>query len=256
MHEPLQLSINQEIAMRRTVTFPLKGVLLPEPASLCLVGILGLAAPLRRKLGRLMIRKLLSSLPVVLLFAPLSFGLAIPNTGTAVCNGGKVSLDYTINFGGGSPFTVDVLSIAGATIDSVTCSGGAAIYALSGSQFTVTFGPPIIGTDTTTYTDAGVTISFPLGGGLTNYLTLFHFTDDTSGVTFGPSLLAVATNSTSVIGNFALSGNNITFDPPSNELFIYADRANQPSGIPEPETWVLVSTAFGGMAVLRRKFAV
>jgi hypothetical protein len=102
----LQLSLNQEIAMRRTVTFPLKGVLLPEPASLCLVGsgILGLAAALRRKPGRLMIRKLLSSLPVVLLFAPLSFGLAIPNTGIAVCNGGKVSLDYTINFGSGSPF--------------------------------------------------------------------------------------------------------------------------------------------------------
>lgn len=66
--------------MSRTVTFPLKGVLWPEPAGLCLVGILGLAAPLRRKLGRLMIRKLLSSLPVVLLFASLSFGLAIPNT--------------------------------------------------------------------------------------------------------------------------------------------------------------------------------
>jgi hypothetical protein len=167
-----------------------------------------------------------------------------------------VSLDYTINFGGGSPFTVNVLSISGATIDSVTCSDGAAIYALSGSPFTVTFGAPIIGTDTTTYTDAGVTISFPLGGGLTNYQTLFHFNDVTSGVTYWPSLLAVATNSTSVIGNFALSSNNITFDPHSTELFIYADLANQPSAVPEPGTWVLVSTALGGMAVLRRKFAV
>jgi len=49
-HEPLQPSLNQETAMRRTVTFPLQGVLLPEPASLCLVGsgIFGLAAVLRR----------------------------------------------------------------------------------------------------------------------------------------------------------------------------------------------------------------
>jgi len=208
-----------------------------------------------------MIRKLLSSLAVVLLFAPLSFGLIPVSTGTAVCNGSNVSLDYTSLFNSSGTvisFTIDVLSISGATIDSVTCSGGAAIYALSGSQFTVTFGPPIIGTDTTTYTNVFGTISFP-SGGLTNYQSIFRFTDSTSGITFGPpggNLLAVATNSTSVNGNFALSSNNITFDPPSTELFIYADPANQPSGVPEPGTWVLVSTALGGMAVLRRKFAV
>jgi len=34
-------------------------------------------------------------------------------------------------------------------IDSVTCSSGDAIYALSGSQVMVTFGTPIIGNDTT-----------------------------------------------------------------------------------------------------------
>ena len=122
-------------------------------------------------------------------------------------------------------------------IDSVTCSGDA-IYALSGSQFTVTFGPPIIGTDTTTYTSVFGTISFP-SGGLTNYESIFRFTDSTSGITFGPpggNLLAVATNSTSVNGNFALSSNNITFDPPSTELFIYADPLKQPSGVPEPGT--------------------
>jgi hypothetical protein len=208
-----------------------------------------------------MIRKLLSSLAVVLLFAPLSFGLIPVSTGTAVCNGSNVSLDYTSLFNSSGTvisFTIDVLSISGATIDSVTCSGGAAIYALSGSQFTVTFGPPIIGTDTTTYTNVFGTISFP-SGGLTNYQSIFRFTDSTSGITFGPpggNLLAVATNSTSVNGNFALSSNNITFDPPSTELFIYADPANQPSGVPEPGTWVLVSTALGGMAVLCRKFAV
>jgi hypothetical protein len=208
-----------------------------------------------------MIRKLLSSLAVVLLFAPLSFGLIPVSTGTAVCNGSNVSLDYTSLFNSSGTvisFTIDVLSISGATIDSVTCSGGDAIYALSGSQFTVTFGPPIIGTDTTTYTNVFGTISFP-SGGLTNYQSIFRFTDSTSGITFGPpggNLLAVATNSTSVNGNFALSSNNITFDPPSTELFIYADPANQPSGVPEPGTWVLVSTALGGMAVLCRKFAV
>jgi hypothetical protein len=176
------------------------------------------------------------------------------NTGTAVCNGSNVSLDYTNNnTGGGSNFTVDVLSISGATIDSVTCSDGAAIYALSGSRFTVTFGPPIIGTDTTTYTDVFGTITFMFGG-LTNYQTLFRFNDNTLGITYGPSVLAVATNSTSVNGNFALSSNNITFDPPSTELLIYATAI--PPTIPEPGTWVLVSTAIGGIAVLRRKFAV
>ena len=196
-----------------------------------------------------------------MLFAPFSFGLIPVSTGTAVCNGSNVSLDYTSLFNSSGTvinFTIDVLSISGARIDSVTCSGGDAIYALSGSQFTVTFGPPIIGTDTTTYTNVFGTISFP-SGGLTNYQSIFRFTDSTSGITFGPpggNLLAVATNSTSVNGNFALSSNNITFDPPSTELFIYADPANQPSGVPEPGTWVLVSTALGGMAVLRRKFAV
>jgi len=196
-----------------------------------------------------------------LLFAPFSFGLIPVSTGTAVCNGSNVSLDYTSLFNSSGTvisFTIDVLSISGATIDSVTCGGGDAIYALSGSQFTVTFGPPIIGTDTTTYTNVFGTISFP-SGGLTNYQSIFRFTDSTSGITFGPpggNLLAVATNSTSVNGNFALSSNNITFDPPSTELFIYADPANQPSGVPEPGTWVLVSTALGGMAVLCRKFAV
>lgn len=206
-------------------------------------------------------RRLLLSLPVILLFAPLSFGTIPIATGTAVCNGSKVSLDYTSFFnssGGAINFTVDVLSISGATIDSLTCSGGDAIYALSGSLFTVTFGTPIIGTDTSAYTNVGSTISFT-SSGLTNYQTVFTFTDNTSGVTFGPpggSLLAVATNSSSVIGNFALSSGNITFDPPgSTELFIYADPLNQP-GVPEPGTWVLVSTALGGMAVLRRKFAV
>ena len=79
----------------------------------------------------------------------------------------------------------------------------------------------------------------------------------TSGVTFGPpggSVIAVATNSTSVNGNFALSSGQLTFDPSSTDLFIYADPARQP-GVPEPGTWVLVSTALGGIAVLRRKFA-
>ena len=208
-----------------------------------------------------MIRKLLSSLAVVLLFAPFSFGLIPVSTGTAVCNGSNVSLDYTSLFNSSGTvinFTIDVLSISGATIDSVTCSGGAAIYALSGSQFTVTFGPPIIGTDTTTYTSVFGTISFP-SGGLTNYESIFRFTDSTSGITFGPppggNLLVVATNSTSVNGNFALSSGNITFDPPGTELFIYAD-FRSPGEVPEPGTWVLVSTALGGMAVLRRKFAV
>ena len=109
----------------------------------------------------------MSSLPVVLLFAPLSFGLIPVSTGTAVCNGSNVSLDYTSLFNSSGTvinFTIDVLSISGATIDSVTCSGGAAIYALSGSQFTVTFGPPIIGTDTTTYTNVFGTISFSRAG--------------------------------------------------------------------------------------------
>jgi hypothetical protein len=210
---------------------------------------------------RLMIRKPLLSLSVVLVFAPLSFGLIPIATGTAACNGSNVSLDYTSFFnssGSAINFTIDVLSISGATIDSVTCSGGDAIYALSGSQFTVTFGTPIIGTDTTTYTSLGSTTSFT-SGGLTNYQSIFTFTDNTSGIAFGPpggGLLAVATNSSSVNGNFALSSGNITFDPPSTELFIYADPSNQPSGVPEPGTWVLVSTALGGMAVLRRKFAI
>jgi hypothetical protein len=155
-------------------------------------------------------------------------------------------------------FTIDVLSISGASISNVSCSGGYALYVLTGSQFTVTFGPPIIGTDNSAYTGVLFTTSFA-SNGLTNYQTVFTFTDNTSGVTFGPpggSLLAVATNSTNVIGNFALSGGNITFDPPSTELFIYADPANQPSGIPEPGTWTLVSAALGGMAVFRRKLVL
>jgi len=208
-----------------------------------------------------MIRNPLLYLPAILLFAPLSFGLIPIATGSAVCNGNNVSLDYTSFFnssGTAINFTIDVLSISGATIDSVTCSGGDAIYVLSGSQFTVTFGPPIIGTDSTTYTNAGTTTPFT-SNGLTNYWTVFAFTDNTSSVTFGPpggSLLAVATNSTGVNGNFALSSGNIAFDPPGTELFIYADHANQPGVVPEPGTWFLLSTALGGIAVLRRKFAV
>ena len=211
-------------------------------------------------LENLMRRKLWLSALAVLLFAPLSFGLFPVSTGTAVCNGSNVSLDYIslINSSGNEiPFTIDVLSISGATIDSVTCNNGDAIYALSGSQFTVTFGTPIIGSDSTAYTDAGITTSFSAGG-LTNYQTIFRFNDNTSGVTFGPpsgSLIAVATNSTSVNGNFALSNGLMTFDPPSTELFIYADPAKQP-GVPEPGTWALVSTALGGIALLRRKIIV
>src|SRR6516164_2425645 len=125
-----------------------------------------------------MIRKLLSSLAVVLLFAPLSFGLIPVSTGTAVCNGSNVSLDYTSLFNSSGTvisFTIDVLCISGSTINSVTCSGGAAIYALSGSQFTVTFAPPIIGTDTTPSTKVFGTITSP-SGGLTNYQSLLRFT--------------------------------------------------------------------------------
>src|SRR5215469_4029402 len=174
-----------------------------------------------------MLRKLFSALPVVFLFATSSFGLIPIATGTAACNGSNVSLDYTSYFNSSGSvinFTIDVLSISGATIDSVTCSAGDAVYVLSGSPFTVTFGTPIIGTDTSTYTNVGSTISFA-SGGLTNYQSLFTFTDNTSGVTFGPpggGLLAVATNSSNVNGNFALSSGNITFDPPGTELFIYA----------------------------------
>ena len=199
-------------------------------------------------------RKLWLAVPVVLLFAPLSFGTIPIATGIAVCNGSNVSLDYISFFnssGNAIPFTIDVLSISGATINSLTCTNGDAVYALSGSAFTVTFGTPIIGSDSSPYTNVGSTISFT-SGGLTNYQTLFTFTDNTSGITFGPGLLAVATNSGGVIGNFALSSGNITFDPPSTELFIYADPTKQP-GVPEPGTWVLVSTALGGIAVLRRK---
>jgi hypothetical protein len=207
-----------------------------------------------------MTHKFWFALPVVLLFTSFAFGLIPIATGNAVCNGSNVSLDYTSFFnssGNVINFTIDVLSISGATISSVTCSGGDAIYVLSGSQFTVTFGTPIIGTDNTAYTNVLLTTSFP-SNGLTNYQSLFTFTDNTSGVTFGPpggSLLAVATNSTSVNGNFALSSGNITFDPPGTELFIYADPANAPSGVPEPGTWLLVSTALGGIAVLRQKSA-
>jgi hypothetical protein len=198
------------------------------------------------------------SLLVVLLLTSVSFGLIPIGTANAVCNGGNVSLDYTSFFnssGNVLNFTVDVLSISGATINSVTCSGGAAIYVLSGSAFVVTFGAPIIGTDSTAYTGVLSTTSFPFNG-LTNYQTIFTFTDNTSGVTFGPpggNLLAVATNSTNVNGSFALSSGNITFDPPSTELFIYADPANVPSGVPEPGTLLLISTALGGTAVLRGK---
>jgi hypothetical protein len=207
-------------------------------------------------------QKLWLSVPLVLLFARLSFGLLPVSTGTAVCNGSNVSLDYTsiINSSGGAiPFTIDVLSISGATINSLTCANGDAIYSLTGSAFTVTFGTPIIGSDSTAYTFVGTTISFPFAG-LTNYQTIFQFTDNTSGVIFGPpsgSLIAVATNSTGVVGNFSLSNNGqLTFDPPgTTELVIYADMANQPN-VPEPGTWVLVSTAIGGIAMLRRKFAV
>jgi hypothetical protein len=208
-----------------------------------------------------MTHKVWFALPVVLLFTSFASGLIPIATGNAVCNGSNVSLDYTSFFnssGNVINFTIDVLSISGATINSVTCSGGDAIYVLSGSQFTITFGTPIIGTDSTAYTNVLLTTSFPLNG-LTNYQSLFTFTDNSSGVTFGPpggSLLAVATNSTSVSGNFALSSGNITFDPPGTELFIYADPANVPSGVPEPGTWVLVSTALGGIAVLRRKSAL
>jgi hypothetical protein len=208
-----------------------------------------------------MMRKLLQRLPAILLFATSSFALIPIATGNAVCNGNNVSLDYTSFFnssGNVLNFTIDVLSISGATISNVSCSGGYALYVLTGSQFTVTFGPPIIGTDNSTYTNALFTTSF-VSNGLTNYQTVFQFTDNTSGVTFGPpggSLLAVATNSTNVIGNFALSGGNITFDPPGTELFIYADPANQPSGVPEPGTWVMASTALGAMAMLRRKLAL
>ena len=200
------------------------------------------------------------SVAVVLQFAPFSFALLPVSTGTAVCNGSNVSLDYTslINSSGNPiPFTIDVLSISGATIDSVTCNNGDAIYVLSGPAFTVTFGTPIIGSDSSAYTDVFGRISFSAGG-LTNYQAIFQFTDNTTGVIFGPpsgNLIAVATNSTSVSGNFALPSGQLTFDPPSTELFIYADPAKQP-GVPEPGTWALVSTALGGIAVLRRKFAV
>lgn len=195
-------------------------------------------------------RKLWLSAVAVLLLATSSFGLIPIATGTAVCNGSNVSLDYTSFFnssGNVIPFTIDVLSISGATINSLTCANGDAIYVLSGSAFTVTFGTPIIGSDSTAYTNVGITNSFSANG-LTNYQTVFTFTDNTSGVTFGPpggSLIAVATNSTAVNGNFALSNGQMTFDPPSTQLFIYADPANQPSGVPEPGTWALVSTALG-----------
>jgi hypothetical protein len=207
-----------------------------------------------------MIRKLFLCLSAILLFAQLTFALLPVATGNAVCNGNNVSLDYTsfLNSSGGLiNYTIDVLSISGATVNSVSCSGGYALYVLTGSAFTVTFGTPIIGTDSTTYTGLLPTISFTANG-LTNYQSLYTFTDTTSGVTFGPpsgGLIAVATNSSSVIGNFALSSGNITFDPPSTQLFIYADPANQPSGVPEPGTFSLASTALGGIAMLRRKFA-
>ena len=133
-------------------------------------------------------RGLSLSVVVVLLFVPLSFGLIPANTGIAVCNGSNVSLDYTSFFNSSGmviPFTVDVLSVSGATINSVTCTNGDAIYVLSGSPFTVTFGTPIIGSDSTAYTNVGSTLSFSAGG-LTNYQAIFTFTDNTSGVTFGP----------------------------------------------------------------------
>ena len=155
-------------------------------------------------------RGLSSSVAVVLLFVPLSFATIPANTGIAVCNGSNVSLDYTSFFNSSGmviPFTVDVVSVSGATINSVTCNNGVALYVLSGSAFTVTFGTPIIGSDSSAYTGVFGTISFS-GGGLTNYQSIFTFTDNTSGVTFGPpggSVIAVATNSTSVNGNFALS---------------------------------------------------
>ena len=205
-------------------------------------------------------RQLWLSVAMVLLFVPLSFALIPDNTGIAVCNGSNVSLDYTSFFNSSGmviPFTVDVLSVSGATIDSVTCNNGVALYVLSGSAFTITFGTPIIGSDSSAYTGVFGMISFS-GGGLTYYQSIFTFTDNTSSVMFGPpggSVIAVATNSTSVSGNFALSSGQLTFDPPSTDLFIYADPAKQP-GIPEPGTLGLVSMALGGIAVLRRKFAV
>ena len=102
------------------------------------------------------------SVAVVVLFVPLSFGLIPDNTGIAVCNGSNVSLDYTSFFNSSGmviPFTVDVLSVSGATIDSVTCNNGVALYVLSGPAFTVTFGTPIIGSDSSAYTGVFGTIS-------------------------------------------------------------------------------------------------
>ena len=187
---------------------------------------------------------------VALSVTPSSFGLIAYTTGTATCNGSNVSLNYN------NSFIVDVLSVSGASVGSVTCQGGAAIYALSGSQFTITFGAPIIGSDVTSYSTIGQFGSYPQNG-LTNYQGHFNFVDVTTGQTFYNNYIGVSTNSTSETGLFSLANSNtqIVFDPPGSELVIWANPADIPSpskNTPEPDALLLLSSGIGALAIRRR----
>jgi len=185
-------------------------------------------------------------LATLLLLASTCFATSTIVTGNAVCSGtSQPYLDYGF-------FQIQSITITGAGVNSVSCVGSSIQYNLGPGPFTIMFGDPVLGTDSTQWTDLNY-IAPVTKGSFTTFSSYVYFMDLTTTTLYGNNIINVTTDSPLEMGQFSYNGAAVTFDPPgSTTIFVSAVTNFTPPGVPEPASFLLILSGITACTLRRR----